>query len=150
MTADDYPTVMKLRAWPDAVLDTHGYDPRGPYGEDCWLPILGPSTLLLMRRLVTCVKNVDDRTVLVERGLLGRMLGLHPQGGKRSTLNRSLERLVWSKLAGWDPDETFRVRLHLPPLTERHLERMPAPVIAAHRRYENMRHSIGAELEAAV
>jgi hypothetical protein len=39
--------------WTDPVLDKLGHDPRSPYTERYWLPILGPSTILLLRKLAT-------------------------------------------------------------------------------------------------
>jgi len=30
--------------WPDPPADELAVDPRSPYVERCWLPILGPST----------------------------------------------------------------------------------------------------------
>ena len=29
--------------WPDALVDHAGHDPRTPYAERYWLPVLGPS-----------------------------------------------------------------------------------------------------------
>ncbi|MFV0526368.1 MAG: hypothetical protein ACK5RL_17935 [Acidimicrobiales bacterium] len=40
-----------VRPWPDPVLDEMGHDPRSAYVEQFWLSILGPSAVLLLRRL---------------------------------------------------------------------------------------------------
>src|SRR3974377_617260 len=38
-------------AWEDRALEVVGFDPRSLYVETFWLPILGPSAILLLRRL---------------------------------------------------------------------------------------------------
>src|SRR5919205_4035017 len=42
---------MAVRPWPDPVIDALGHDPRSPYVERFWLPVLGPSTTWLLRLL---------------------------------------------------------------------------------------------------
>src|SRR4051812_36892991 len=37
--------------WRDPLLDHFGYEPRSPYVERFWLPIIGPSGTMLLRRL---------------------------------------------------------------------------------------------------
>jgi hypothetical protein len=43
-------TRLTVTAWSDPVLDHLGHDPRSRYAERFWLPIVGPSCLLLGRR----------------------------------------------------------------------------------------------------
>ena len=42
---------LALRPWVDELIDTLGFDPRSSYVERFWLPILGPSTTWLLRRV---------------------------------------------------------------------------------------------------
>ena len=39
------PTTLTVKPWPDALIDTLGYDPRSRYVETFWLPTLGPPSL---------------------------------------------------------------------------------------------------------
>ena len=47
------PTTLTVHPWPDPVIDTLGFDPRSIYVETFWLPTLGPTSVLLMRRIAT-------------------------------------------------------------------------------------------------
>jgi hypothetical protein len=37
--------VLNVEPWADPVVDELGVDPRAPYVERFWLPVLGPSTV---------------------------------------------------------------------------------------------------------
>ena len=39
------PTTLTVKPWPDALIDTLGYDPRSRYVETFWLPTLGPPSI---------------------------------------------------------------------------------------------------------
>ena len=45
------PVALRVKPWPDPVLDVLGHDPRSWYAETFWLPTLGPTALLLLRHL---------------------------------------------------------------------------------------------------
>ena len=47
----DTPQTLTVRPWPDSVLDDVGHDPRSPYVERFWLGVLGPSSVVFLRRL---------------------------------------------------------------------------------------------------
>ena len=50
--------------WHDPSVEADGFDPRSPYVETFWLPLLGPSTTLLLRRTkpnLTWLRSVDIR-----------------------------------------------------------------------------------------
>src|SRR5690606_39590949 len=51
---------LRIVAWPDAVIDQLGHDPRSSYAERFWLPILGPSTYLFLRRVVAGLDDQPD------------------------------------------------------------------------------------------
>ena len=36
---------LRITAWPDAVIDAVGHDPRSTYVEMFWLSILGPTRM---------------------------------------------------------------------------------------------------------
>ncbi len=41
------PTTLTVKPWPDALIDTLGYDPRSRYVETFWLPTLGPPSMTI-------------------------------------------------------------------------------------------------------
>ena len=48
-----FPDRLEIVGWVDPVVDAVGFPPHHPYVELLWLPILGPSTTWLYRRLAT-------------------------------------------------------------------------------------------------
>ena len=55
---------LEIRPWPDPVLDNLGHDARSPYVERYWLPILGPSATLLVRRLAAALDIAATRLLI--------------------------------------------------------------------------------------
>jgi hypothetical protein len=142
--------LLVLRPWPDPLLDRVGHDPRADYVEQFWLPILGPSALLLLRRLVSALDaqvpgpsgvtsapgpggDAEPRTVSV--GDLASSLGMGSPRGPSGAFYRTLDRLVSFGFAHLVDDATLAVRTHLPPLTRRQLKRLPEVVRAEHDRW---------------
>lgn len=64
------------------------------YVETFWLPILGPTCVLLARRLGVWLAATDG--IQVDLDVLAREMGLGPAGGTSSPIVRSLDRLC-----GW-------------------------------------------------
>lgn len=124
-----------IRPWPDPVIDTLGHDPRSLYVETFWLPTLGPTTLLLLRRLAACFEEHPEGTELslAETSL---SLGLGPREGRGSPLCRSLNRLVQFDLAR-EEGESLAVRRHVPPVNRRHVRRLPPHLQEAHAQWAN-------------
>lgn len=101
--------------WPDAVYDRLGHDPRSSYAETFWLPVLGPSTYLLLRHLVA---RLDDHPDGFDLDLLdgARALGLGTRGGRNAPFVRAIARSVQFKVCGFH-DDALTVRCRLAPLT---------------------------------
>jgi hypothetical protein len=126
---------IRIHPWTDPIIDTLGHDPRSLYAETFWLPTLGPSTLLLLRRLATCFDTHPDG---VELGVAetSQSLGLGAREGRTSPLRRSLSRLAQFDLACSDAtDDEFAVRTHVPPINRRHIRRLPLHLQQAHERW---------------
>jgi hypothetical protein len=125
------PTVA-VRPWPDPVIDTLGHDPRSVYVERFWLPTLGPTTLLLLRRIAS---ELDARPDGVELDLAAtsQSLGLGYRVGASSPLARSFERLTQFDLACATSDAAFAVRRNVPPVNRRHVRRLPEALQDEHR-----------------
>src|SRR5699024_11829380 len=80
---------LAVTAWVDPVVDKLGHDPRSAYAERFWLPILGPSTYLLLRQLVSGLDGSPDG---YEMPLLdaARSLGLGHRGGRNDPFLRAM------------------------------------------------------------
>src|SRR3954447_5256424 len=90
-TEDATTATLNVRPWPDTVIDRVGYDPRSPYVERFWLGVLGPSSIVLLRRLAGELEANPSGFVL---GLdaTARSLGLAVRGGRGSTFGRTVLR----------------------------------------------------------
>ena len=131
-TLDPVPA-LRIRPWPDPVIDTLGHDPRSLYVETFWLPTLGPTTLLLIRHLAQRFdERDDDQAFDLPIAATAHALGLGPREGRNSPLFRSLERLVQFDLAYAHTDGTMAVRRNVPPVNRRHTRRLPAHLQAVH------------------
>ncbi|MBI2168485.1 MAG: hypothetical protein HYU28_03140 [Actinobacteria bacterium] len=139
--ATDPPT-LRIRPWPDSVIDTLGHDPRSLYVETFWLPTLGPTTLLLMRNLAHRFDEAPDADLIeLPVAATAQALGLGPRQGRNSPLFRSIDRLLQFDLAFAKPDATLAVRRNLPPVARRHVRRLPDGVQEMHEDW--MRRSDG-------
>jgi hypothetical protein len=114
----------------DPVIDAVGYDARSPYVELFWLPILGPSSVLLMRRIADWLDESPGGFPLAIRPAASE-LGLGHNGGTNSPMVRTLGRLVMFQMAQVVGD-TYRVRRRVPPLARRHLLHLPAHLAMRH------------------
>lgn len=139
--ADESQTIeaIRIRPWPDPVIDTLGHDPRSLYVETFWLPTLGPTAVLLLRHLAHRfeVAGAVGQQQVVEMPVAptAQALGLGPRDTKNSPLVRSLTRLVQFDLAYAHSDGTVAVRRNLPPINRRHIHRLPDHLRAEHEEW---------------
>jgi hypothetical protein len=119
--------------WPDPVVEAVGHDPRSPYVEHFWLGILGPSTTWLLRRMAAAFDTAPDGFELDLHETAGA-LGLSATNGRNSPFARTLQRSVQFGLAQ-PHSRGLSVRRMLPPLSHRHLARLPAGVQSLHQRW---------------
>ena len=125
-------------AWPDPVIDELGHDPRSAYVEQFWLPILGPSTVWLLRRLADGLEREPEGFVL-DLPETARALGVGMRGGRQSPFMRSLERVCRFGAARWQSPTELAVRRRLAPLTRAQIERLPLSLQAEHRHWTESR-----------
>lgn len=126
-----------VSAWPDPVLDRLGHDPRSGYVERFWLSILGPSCLLLLRRLATELERQPDGFDL-DTVQWASELGIGMKGGKNGPFWRAIERgcrFGAAQRAG----HRLAVRRRLPPLTARQVERLPLSLHQPHAQWAEAR-----------
>lgn len=132
-SGDSVPSALTLevRPWADPVLDRHGHDPRDTYCERFWLPLLGPSAVLLARQLAD---RFDQRpagfTLTTDES--SRSLGLGSPVGRRSAFQRTVTRLAQFRLVHLETDEVLLARRRLPGLSRAQVLKLPGPVREAH------------------
>jgi hypothetical protein len=125
---------LRVVRWSDPVLDKLGHDIQSIYVERFWLPVVGPSALLLLRRLDADLKDrpadhSDDLEIRTAEVALE--LGLGMKGGRHGPFWRALERACRFG-AGTRNGRTLALRPKLPPLTARQVERLPPTLQLAH------------------
>ena len=133
--AADGAASLSIVPWPDPFLDRDGHDPRSPYAERFWLPTLGPSTYLLHRHLMGGLDRTPGGWALdpLEVSLA---LGLGPTTSRNAPFGKALIRLVRFRQGEVRADGVLAVRLHLPLLSLRQVERLPPGLRAEHQRVE--------------
>src|SRR5438270_6260756 len=92
---------LHIRPWPDAVIDTLGHDPRSAYVERFWLGVLGPSSVVFLRRLASALESSPSGfTLPLEE--TARTLGLGMRGGRNSPFLRAITRCAQLHLVHLD------------------------------------------------
>lgn len=99
-----------------------GHDPRSGYVETFWLPVLGPSTVLLLRRLAQEL-DAQPEGFEIETTTLSREIGLGHRLTKRSPFVRTLERCAKFHLVLFE-GAVLHVRRRMPALSPRQLQRL--------------------------
>jgi hypothetical protein len=133
-TAPDRPIRLGILPWHDPVVDARGYAPRSDYVETFWLGTLGPTATWLLRRLDA---GFDEHPEGYELDLAdtARSLGLGFSPHPSNPFTKAITRCTIFGLAQF-VGEALAVRRRVPPLPQRHLQRLPAPLQAAHVLWE--------------
>lgn len=147
-TQDRTDTRIRVEAFSDPVCEELGFDPRRVYFELCYVPIIGPSSAWLVRRLVAGLEARPEGYDL-ELGQLARDLGLGDGTGRNAPVRHTLDRVARFGLARWSGADTYQVRRKVPPLNARQLARLGPLPAAAHRRITGEREQARNPLLAA-
>lgn len=118
--------------WSDPIVEARGFDPRSRYVETFWLPVLGPSATLLLRRLAAELE-VAPNGVDLDTDVLARGLGLGLASGRRAPFRRALDRCVRFGAARTLGAGTLSVRRRLAPVPRRHIAALPTALQDLHR-----------------
>jgi DNA-binding IclR family transcriptional regulator len=118
--------VITLVAW-NPPTDGPTFACRSDYVEQCWTPLLGPSSILLLRLLETIVTDNPVRLSLHELA--------HRIGVADSVARRTLLRLKQFRHIALLDDGTIGVRTQLPALAPGQARRIPATAKAMHHRH---------------
>jgi len=127
----EFQSPIRFTAWRDVNIESVGFDPRSSYVEKFWLPFLGPSTVFLARRITEMLENEPYGTA-IDLEELSIMLGLGSHTYKHSTIQKTLNRLLVFELARIMPSKAVSVRLKLPPLPQRFINRLPQTMQELH------------------
>lgn len=122
---------LRVTPWLDPVVDLVGHELRSPYVERFWLPILGPTTTLLIRRLAVSFEEHPDGFDLPLLDTAAS-LGLGAKGGRNAPFLRAIERAGTFKISRAVGPGVIEVRRKLAPLTRLQLNRLPAPLQDEH------------------
>lgn len=114
---------VQIIPWQDPRVDRIGFDPRSEYVETFWLPILGPSTLLLLRNIA---QRFDDEPegFTLEIKQTADALGIGSRQGRNSAFHRSVNRIVNFGMARTIDDTTLEVRRVMTPLHSGQIRRL--------------------------
>ncbi len=121
----DTPTSLDIHPAPHPNLEVHraGFPLDHPYLEQCWTPILGPSSVMLLRRAAWLWR--EQTPAEIDTPELASQLGLGHRGGQRSPLARTLQRIVRFRFAEWSGPTSLDIYSEVRPLRDRDLERVP-------------------------
>ena len=114
------------------IIEALGHHPTSDYAW-FWLPIVGPTSLILHRRLTTGFVT-HPTGYRLDLATLGQEIGLGAGVGRNAPITRSVARLVHFQLADI-VDDKLGVSTSLPPLTARQAARLPAHLATRHRRF---------------
>lgn len=114
---------VRLVEWREGATGA-GVDPRSAYAERYWLPVLGPSTLLLLRHFAWQLDAEPSGADLVLRDLACN-LGLGDRAGRHAPFFRTIERAAEFAMIRFEPMGVIAARRRLPFLSARQLSRLP-------------------------
>ncbi len=126
-----------ITQWKDPVVEAHGYCITDPYVEMFWLPVLGPTATWLLRRFYFGLLEQPEGVTLDIHDL-ARSLGVAYSPGKHNSFTRALQRCTMFGVAhqiALLPTLTVAVRTTLPPVSQRHLTRLPETLQVAHSQW---------------
>ena len=130
------PATVELSPLFDPTLDRVGFPLDHPYIERVYCSVLGPTSVLLLRRAGELFAD-HPRGVTVDMVEMSRSLGLGGRLdaedlGKHSPLRRTMDRLARFKMARWTDQDRLGIHPKVPALATHQLARLTDPVRALH------------------
>ena len=119
-----------LIPWLDHRVDAYGHDPRSAYVEQFWLATLGPATTWFLRHCADLLDETGSTRVSLRE--TASTLGIGHEGGARSAMAKTVARACRFRAARSVGSTTLAVRLRLPQLSHRQVQRLPKPVQRRH------------------
>lgn len=128
--------------WIDPVCDQLGLDPRSTYVERFWLPLLGPTSTWLLRRLAVEFDSSPEGFSLDAMDA-ARSIGIGTKGGRTGPFPRAIDRCVRFGCAQHAEHGILSVRRRLPPLSGAQVSRLPRHLRGAHEAWQRDRRHRG-------
>jgi hypothetical protein len=130
------PASVELSALFDPTLERVGLPLEHPYLEEVYASVLGPSSVIFLRRAGRLLAEHPDGITL-DVVDLSRSLGLgaRPDAndvGRNSPLRRTMDRLVRFRMASWRDDDRLAAHTKVPALERHRVARLPETVQSAH------------------
>ena len=122
--------VVTFTPWTDPVVDPYGIDPSGHYSRTAWLPILGPTSWLLLGTITQ--QLAVERAVTWRLADLARDHGIGRPDRPGFIVVRSLRRLEYFGLLRFETIDRALIRTSMAPLGERQLRRSAPHVRQLH------------------
>jgi hypothetical protein len=123
--------VITFTPWTDPVVDRFAIDPAGDYSRIAWLPILGPTSWLLLGTISQ--QLTDEPEVTWRLADLARDHGLGRPDRPSLVVVRSLRRLEHFGLLRFKATDQALIRTQLPPLGASQLRRSAPHVRLLHQ-----------------
>ena len=115
---------------PNRAVHQAGFGLDHPYIERCWAPVVGPSSVLLLRRFPELWRDAVPASVDFDE--FSRTLGLGRSTGRHSKLARTIDRLVTFGFARRAEDGSLEVFTTVRPVPENQVARLPRWTQDAH------------------
>jgi len=124
---------LHARPHPDPRVRRLGFDLTHPYVEQCWGAVIGPSAVVILRRLP--VLWAQHEPAQFPADALAASLGLGLGAGQNGRFHRSLERLSQFRLAEWiERGTALAVYTEVTPFSASRVARVPEWTREAHER----------------
>lgn len=116
---------VRLHGVPHPFADVRqaGFPLDHPYIEECWSSALGPSSVLLLRRMPVLWR--DSMPAEIELGELAASIGLSRGIGPNSPVHRTIDRLARFRFAERSGGHDITLFTEAPPLPRSLLQRAP-------------------------
>lgn len=110
-----------------------GYPVESLYVENFWLPRMGPSSFVMLRRGHQLLGENEE--VRIDRGLFAASLGLSRDSRVSGPFTRTCRRLqhFLGYVEDWDRDKVLQIPWRVPILHDRHLQRLHPDMLRLHR-----------------
>jgi len=123
--------VFPVVRWVPDVDQASDHHALSDYVESFWLPVLGPSTILLVRFLARSLV-LSPMGFDLDVAETARALGLSERTGRHAPFMRTVSRAVDFALIRFEDHGVLAARTRLPELTEGQLWRLPRSLRIAH------------------
>lgn len=125
---------LRLRALPAASEPAFTLD--HPYFEIVYAPLIGPTAVLLARAMARHLDTAGGPTTVcpIELALeVGIRASSTDPLGRKSHLVHAIDRLAHDRIVSRLGDRVLGLRVAVPPLSARALEKLPSPAVEAHQ-----------------